>query len=160
MTGTITEASSPIPNIVSSNPAELHKTSPRCYPDAAAAASPLQSSCVIYSHIISRLTPQPPLPHTLPEHIPSLVGGVFHVLAEGSPQWSFHRRGLSHYSKGTQQLHIPTGKICLSAEFPVHVGSARSVMDHTEGVFDLRVQQSVEGRGGGGDGGWEGGRGD
>lgn len=48
------------------------------------------------NNTLSRLTPQPPLPHTPPETIPSLVGGVLHMLAEGSPQSGFHNRGLSH----------------------------------------------------------------
>lgn len=66
----------------------------------------LPTSWRIYIHITSRLTPQPPLPHAPPEHIPSLVGGVFHVLAEGSPQWRFYR----HIPTSVQQLHIPAGK--------------------------------------------------
>lgn len=36
------------------------------------------------------LTPKPFLPRTLPEYIPSLVGGDFHMLTEGPPQWGFH----------------------------------------------------------------------
>ncbi len=71
--------------------------------------SKLLTIWIIQIHITSQLTPQPPLPHTLPEDIPSLVGGVFHVLAEGSPQWRFSRWGLSHIPY-VQQLHIPTEK--------------------------------------------------
>lgn len=67
-----------------------------CYKDASATLRNLPLSEPIYVHIKSKLTPQPPLPHAPPEDIPSLVGGVFHMLAEGSPQCSFYSRGLSH----------------------------------------------------------------
>lgn len=72
--------------------------------------SELRTTCRIYMHIISQLTREPPIPQALPEDIPSLVGGIFHMLAEGSPQRRFHRRGLSHiphstvtYSQGKTQ---------------------------------------------------------
>lgn len=83
--------------------------------------SKLPASRIIWIHIISQLTPQPPLPHTPPEDIPSLVGGVFHMLAEGSPQWSFYRWGLSHIPY-VQKLHISTEiKTRISGEFVHHV---------------------------------------
>ncbi len=102
----------PIPNINFLNDAELQKTSLCCYQDAAAtlnSLSELPTSWTIYIHIISQLTPQPSLPQAPPEDIPSLVGGVFHMLAEGPPQWRFYCRGLSHIPY-VQQLHIPTAK--------------------------------------------------
>lgn len=74
------------------------------------------------------------------------------MLAEGSPQWSFYRRHLSHIPQ-VQQLHIPAVKPCACEEFLTHVGNARSATAHAEAVFDLRVQQSEGGGGGGGRGG-------
>lgn len=62
---------------------------------------------------LSRLTPQPPLPHAPPEDIPSLVGGVFHVLTEGSPQWSFYPRGLSHIPHTFNSYIFPLRKSSL-----------------------------------------------